>query len=313
MSRELQEFVDLLDFDELRGTRPADFIFLCGGYSIDRADPPYFSLRHYLLRHKTFQKKLDGYVVLAEDAQRIFDDHYYEDLISFEEDIARLASLIAIIAESPGSLSELGSFSSIPLIARRTCAIQQREYEAQRSFITLGPIKRLSEKNPGSVAYFPWKKNKDKVFHSTCKSHVTPIALYINERLTIADETFKLSGDEDLKLMFVVLWVIYLLKEVSVQTLYDCVKLIQVGVTDTQIKAKVFALQVAKWVGEEPYSGKHYYYYRFERDPFIYRFKEPGHRADAYKIDIIKSIRAADKIPKHVTDLGRSHRRETAR
>lgn len=314
MSRELSEFVGLLDFQELRGTRPADFIFLCGGYSDPTAKcPPYFSLRHFLLRQTRFERRLNGYVVLAEDAQRIFNDNYYDDLISFEEDIALAASLIAIIAESPGSLSELGSFSSIPLIARRTCAIQQREYEAANSFITLGPIKRLTGKYPGSVAYYPWKKNDQKVFHTTCEPHLSAIAEYMNERLSLAEETFKLSTDQNLALLFTVLWVVFLLKEVSLQKLYDTVKLIKSDATDNDIKAKLFCLLVAKWVGEEPYSGKRYYYYRFEKDPFVYRFREPGHRADSYKIELIASLRAGDNIPRHVVDLARSERASTAR
>lgn len=313
MSRELEDFVALIDFDELRGARPADFVFLCGGYSNDKAKPPYFSLRHYLLRHSTFQSRLNGYLVLAEDAQRIFDDNYYTDLISFEEDIARIASLIAIIAESPGSLSELGSFSSIPLIAKRTCAIQQTEYEAARSFITLGPIKRLSEAYPGSVAYYPWKKNKDKVFHTTCRPHVTAIKDFVNERLELADETFKLATDKELELLFIVLWIIHLLQEISLQVLYDIVRIVRPDATDSQIKAKVFCLLVSKWVGEEPYSGKHYYYSRFDKDPLVYRFKAKGHRADAYKIDIIQSLKAGEKIPKHVADLGRAQRKSTAK
>lgn len=314
MSRELREFVELLDFEELRGTRPADFIFLCGGFSDPAAKPPpYFSLRHFLLRQPRFERRLNGYVVLAEDAQRIFNDHYYDDLISFEEDIALAASLIAIIAESPGSLSELGSFSSIPLIARRTCAIQQREYEAAGSFITLGPIKRLAGNYPGSVAYYPWKKNKHKVFHTTCAPHLPAIADYMNERMALAEETFKLSSDKNLTLLFVVLWVIFLLKEVSLQKLYDTVKIIRPDATDIDIKAKLFCLLVAKWVGEEPYSGKHYYYYRFEKDPFVYRFRESGHRADNYKIDLISSLRVDDAIPRHVVELGRSERAKAAR
>lgn len=314
MSDELRAFVDLLDFDELRGTRPAEFIFLCGGYSEATGRvPPYYSLRHFLLRHPTFQKRLNGYVVLAEDAQRIFDDDYYDDLISFEEDIARIASLIAIIAESPGSLSELGSFSSIEIIAKRTCAIQQREYEKERSFITLGPVKRLASKHTGSVAYYPWKKNKDKVFHTTCSSHVTSIRTYLNERLGLADDTLKLGTDADVLLIFVVLWVIFLFKEVSIQALYDTVKIVLPGTTDTQIKAKVYALIVAKWVGEEPYEAKRYYYCCFDKDPLVYRYKEAGHRIDDYKLDIVLSLKTGDKIPKHVVDLGRATRARGAR
>jgi hypothetical protein len=50
--------------------------------------------------------------VLAEDAFRLFRDSDYSDLISFEEDLARIASVVLVIAESAGSLAELGAFAS---------------------------------------------------------------------------------------------------------------------------------------------------------------------------------------------------------
>lgn len=312
MSQELRDFIALLDRDELRGSRPADFIFLCGGFANDTSKPPFYSLRHYLLQHKSFTKWLSAYLVLAEDAQNIFNDRYYDDLISFEEDIARAATLIGVIAESPGSLAELGAFASIPNIAQTTCTIQQREFEAARSFITLGPIKRLVNDYPGSVAYFPWKKNKSKVFHTTCRPHVRAIATFLNERLALAEDSFRLRSDPELELMFIVLWVVFLYKEVSTQTLYDTVKIIMPAATETQIKAKIYSLLVSKWIGEEPYSGKKYYYYRFEEDPLIYRFLNPGHRVDDYKVDVVTSLRANEKIPRHVVRVGRKARVVTA-
>lgn len=310
MSDELLKFVQILDFEELRGCRPADFVFLCGGYAEDSANPPYVSLRHYLLRHSAFVKKIKGYLVLAEDAQKIFDDNYYDDLISFEEDIARAASLIAIIAESAGSLAELGAFASILQLSRRTCVIQQKEFEAQRSFITLGPVKRMLNSYPESVAYFPWRKNTSKVFHTTCRPHVTEIVSYINGRLALSDSTLKLSLDSDLELLYVTLWVIFLVREISTQRLYDTVRMIKKDATDKQIKSKLFTLIVSKWIGVEPYSGKKYYYYRFDSDPLIYRFKDPGHRADQYKLELIASLKRAEVIPNHVKVVGRNARLE---
>jgi hypothetical protein len=252
-------------------------------------------------------------LVLAEDAQNIFDDRYYDDLISFEEDIARAASLIAIIAESPGSLAELGAFSSIPVIADATCVIQQTENRGKRSFITLGPIKRLANKDDGRIGYYPWKKNDGKIFHSTVKPHVRHMANFINGRLDLVEKSSRLRSDADLELMYFVLWIIFLFKEVSTQILYDTVKEIFPDVTEPEIKAKVFSLLVSKWVGLEPYSGKEYYYARFDRDPFLYRFIDARERADRHKPGVVASLKHLERVPGHVASVGRRTREETSR
>jgi len=308
--QKLIDFVDLLDRDELRASRPADFIFLCGGFSSETIGPPYYSLRQYLLQHNSFRKKLDAYLVLAEDAQNIFDDRYYDDLISFEEDIARAASAIAIISESSGSLAELGAFASIPEIAKTTCVIQQTSFRDTRSFVTLGPIKRMSGTFDGSVAYYPWRRNGQKVFHTTCREHVPHIAEYLNSRVKINNKSFNLRKDKNTELIFFILWTVFLYQEVSVQRIYNTIKAIFAGITETEIKAKLYALLVSKWIGEESYSGKNYYYSRFDHDPMIYRFKEPGHRIDDYKIEIVKELKSAEVIPPHVKKLGRLTRSE---
>jgi hypothetical protein len=68
------------------------------------------SLRDCLWRVCLLSRRLKGEVVLAEKANQLYRETKYTDLISFEEDIARIASLVLVIAESPGSLAELGAF-----------------------------------------------------------------------------------------------------------------------------------------------------------------------------------------------------------
>lgn len=44
-----------------------------------------------------------------------------------------------------------------------------------------------------------------------------------------------------------------------------------------------------------------------------YRFRAAGHRADNYKIDLVRSLRSDDIIPRHIVDLGRAERARSAR
>jgi hypothetical protein len=107
---ELRILYDDLNFDGVRVFRPSKFMFLCGGYISGDKSAKAKNLRDYLFRVKQIATKYD--IVLAEKATQLFRDSEYDDLISFEEDVARIAAVVLVIAESPGSLAELGAFTS---------------------------------------------------------------------------------------------------------------------------------------------------------------------------------------------------------
>jgi hypothetical protein len=101
----LQLFEDL-DHSKLGFKYPSKFIFLCGGV-ISKTGKA-ISLRDYLYRVRNIEGRLAGGIILAEEATQLYRDSHYRDLISFEEDIARIAAIVLVIPESPGSLAELG-------------------------------------------------------------------------------------------------------------------------------------------------------------------------------------------------------------
>jgi hypothetical protein len=108
---ELDRLFSDLDFDKLRLQRPSKFIFFCGGKLSDD-DNGASSMRHYLLRQRRIGKRLKGHVILAEAANQLYRDTDYHDLITFEEDIAKISAMVLVVAESAGSLAELGAFAS---------------------------------------------------------------------------------------------------------------------------------------------------------------------------------------------------------
>jgi hypothetical protein len=108
---EIQSFYGDLLLEKLRIVRPSKFMFLCGGAIVKtptNARPE--NLRDFLCRVRP--PGLAHPTVLAEDAIQLFRDSDYDDLISFEEDVARIAAIVLVIAESAGSLAELGAFAS---------------------------------------------------------------------------------------------------------------------------------------------------------------------------------------------------------
>lgn len=67
----------------------------------------------------------------------------YNDLLAFERDACYFARAIILFAESPGALTELGLIASTDYLARQTLVVVERKYDKERSFLRLGPLKRI--------------------------------------------------------------------------------------------------------------------------------------------------------------------------
>ncbi|WP_315716472.1 MULTISPECIES: retron St85 family effector protein [unclassified Bradyrhizobium] len=154
MVPELRTLFDDLNLDGVRVFRPSKFMFLCGGYIAKEHDARPVNLRDYLFRVKRISNRYD--IVLAEKATQLFRDSAYNDLISFEEDIARIASVVLVIAESPGSLAELGAFTANDTIRNALRVVIQNQHEVAESFVRYGPIERIKKAKRANLAVYPW-------------------------------------------------------------------------------------------------------------------------------------------------------------
>ena len=159
MTESLSKLFSDLDLDLVRIRRPSKVVFFCGGAMAGRssAAPGVESLRNYLINTCEIRSKISGEIVLAEGATTLYRDSGYHDLISFEEDIARLSAIILVIAESPGSLAELGAFASNDTIRKKLAIIVEHIHYDAESFIRFGPIERLRLENDSRVAVFSWE------------------------------------------------------------------------------------------------------------------------------------------------------------
>lgn len=144
----LEKLASCIDPVSLRVHVPSRVVFLCGG-AISDADPPEppTMLRDAYYRHrKADLDNLPFRVVLAEEADPLTTEAGYNDLLSFESDIAQIVGLIVLFVESAGSFAELGAFSALETIAPNLLAVMLDHYYDQRSFIKNGPIKYLESK-----------------------------------------------------------------------------------------------------------------------------------------------------------------------
>jgi hypothetical protein len=113
-------------------------VFLCGADGSKGRD----ALRDYL--HK-YTPSLN--VFYAERVWEIIANLGELDALQMEEDLAKLADLVIVIVESPGTFTELGAFSLSPSLRRKMLAIVDEKYQGDSSFISNGPIKWIDSES----------------------------------------------------------------------------------------------------------------------------------------------------------------------
>ena len=249
------------------------------------------------------EKKLGSAIILAETAQQLYRDTHYEDLISFEEDIARIASIVLVISESPGSLAELGAFASEPVIRETLRIIISELHSAAESFVRYGPIKRIENIDRSHIGIFPWRTHRSNghIVKTSVSPHSKEIIRFIEEKVAAIPNSFAYNTiSAEKSAFFDILWLISLFEAAPPEPLYEAVRIIHPALTDQNIRNCLYTLRVCRWIDIFSYAGRDFYYLPVNRDPFEYAF-EPGRR--------VRDVAAKKAIIYLTKHIGRAHKR----
>jgi hypothetical protein len=115
-----------------RFRRPKRVVFLCGGAGSQNRDRLRDYLRKYIPTLDIFYAER-VWEHIAGDANR--------SALQMESDLGRLADLVIIIVESPGTFAELGAFSLADPLRKKVLPIVDERYRSQSSFISTGPLR----------------------------------------------------------------------------------------------------------------------------------------------------------------------------
>lgn len=251
--------------------------------------------------------------MLAESANQLYRDTSYDDLISFEEDVARIAAVVLVIAESPGSLAEMGAFSSNDTIRKNLRIIVQEKYSSDESFIRYGPVQRIKRDGDGFVGVFPWRSHKNgELVVSSIREHYVDVADFVKGHLDKSSRTHVINESEHHKLFTIIAWIVYLSLAISTQRLYDAVRSLLPNVTQTDIKNKLYCLRLIGWIDVISYSSKDYFYTKIDIDPIDdYAFHSGVKETDSTrrKLDISREFLDAENPPRHVRKVATNARR----
>jgi hypothetical protein len=268
------------------------------------ADSHPASLRKYLLKTRSLQSRLKARVVLAEEANQLYRDTEYSDLITFEEDIAHLSSVVLIIAESAGSLAELGAFATSEQIRPALSVIMTTEHFYNESFVRFGPVQKVMSEDEARVAAFPWRTRKDgEIIKSSISSHYQQIQTFINGRIKSRPSEFLLRESGALGQFLMTLWIIHLSKAIGISDLSRYLNSIGITQTQKELKNRLYCMKIAGWIDKYKYSNKDYWHPLTDKDPISrYRYKAAAAVKDTArrKLEVAEAVRRDLRPPKHV-------------
>ncbi|MBB5328128.1 retron St85 family effector protein [Tunturiibacter gelidoferens] len=143
-----ERLISSLTNPHYRFRRSEPIIFLCGG----EKSTPRDTLAAYLHKHIPTTK-----FFYAEPVWEVIASRIKLGALAMEADLAKLADLVIVIVESPGTFAELGAFSNSDALRPKLLAIVDAEYSPpQNSFIALGPIHWIeAESNFAPTIYVP--------------------------------------------------------------------------------------------------------------------------------------------------------------
>ena len=295
----LRPHIDSLNLAKVRLQPPQRFIFFCGGKLSNPPARP-ASLRGYLQRR--IEKLKNTKFVYAESATALFRDSGYDDLIQFEADIAQISEIVLLVAESAGSLTELGAFAMHVGIAPRLQVFIRDDYYGAESFIRHGPIRLLGN----AVSYYPWRTYQDgRLKISSISSHVRDIKRDIATKLASLNQSEIFDATQLRHIMILIFWCIYELRGATAQELSECLSLFGIQRGTDDVKKYLYCMQVAGWIGETQYQRTVWHFVRIEYDPLKYAY-QPGtaqKNAIRWRTDIGEALKKSDvRRPKPIIE-----------
>jgi hypothetical protein len=139
--------------------RPFDgFVFVCGGKIPSPTETALASIRHFAIEKSSLSGDMlaNCRVIVAEQATELLRDGSFSDLLEFEEHLAALAACVLLFVESPGSIAELGSFAVMQHLRTKVLVVCEQVHATdENSFIVLGPVSSLRNRDKHSVQVFP--------------------------------------------------------------------------------------------------------------------------------------------------------------
>lgn len=264
-------YYDLLASLDLDGTRVVtfpDLILLCGGELSEstKACSSYRGFFYNLLVRQ--DHPLLRQVRLAENVMEYFEaSSAYDDLLTFEQDLAELSLLTVVFVESPGSIAELGSFSVLENINSKLLVVVKERHVEKRSFIWRGPIEYLKKKirpqhDTTDVSVYDWTEGK------VSPSDANDLLEKIESIASQSRKTAKFSCSNAGHIMLLILDLLGIQRLATAREIRQQLAVLGIEQSESLVKQRLDLLRVLRYLEKKPY-GNHIFYVAREQPPWL--------------------------------------------
>ncbi len=310
MSDPRDEFVSRIELASTRVKAFSGYLFLCGGPQSTTDTAPLRSVRHLLYNELTSGRHTDlaQRLRLAEDIQDWFRDGTYRDLVTFEEHLASLSSVILLVVESAGSIAELGAFSVTRAIGDRLIALVAERHYLDDSFIRLGPINRLVAETGRPVLVYDWHDTDDfsRVFENFLKIQPDVAEIFQEVRTLLNSEAgekvFKSNIPAHVMLLICELCDLFgALQETEIKTYLHR---LDGSIESTLIEQFLFLLKKCEILKIKPKGHGRYYYAPAWTSHITFGFSEGIKiERDRLRVDVVEYYKISQKTRAEVVRL----------
>lgn len=284
-------FIKTVDPDGSTVVSSPEFIAVFGGsLSVTRSRGKPKSLRDACVRW-ILQNRVDlhSLLLLPESYNDWSDFDNYSDLLLFEQDLGYLTSAVVIFLEAPGAIAELGAFSQIDSLSRRLVIVVSQEHHPRKSFISLGPIRNVTEtkKFTNSLCVIP------NVKPFQFEPHVHVVTQIIEEKRHAAAVSSSFNKLDMQHEILLILDLINLFLAPQITELQQLVSHFGIEIKSTRLNQILFLLEKTELIKCEHYGkNKYYVAQKFRKQYVDYRSKkgERSFHRDRFKTKIWEEL-----------------------
>lgn len=177
----------------------------------------------------------------------------YSDLLLFEADLGYLTAAIVVFLEAHGAIAELGAFSQIESLKDRLVIVVTGDRHPFKSFISLGPLRQLENKDRDSVCVVPAQDQTEIL------NDIYVINAAVSKKMA-SNKVKRTFTPEDKQHQFALaLDLIALIEVVTFTDIKVLFEHFHVSVNDHRIKQILFTLEKSELVRKRRYGGLDYF------------------------------------------------------
>ena len=261
------------------------YIFLCGG-------PPAKDEDHIKSCRSLFYKfACDNNcfyfdeIVLAEEVFSYFQHSSYEDLLSFEQDLAHLCALTIVFSESAGSVAEIGAFSVLSPIKDKLLLVIHEKFSYKESFIWQGPAMHLkrfadSANRSSPIAVYRWKisKNDRDFLGPKDFQAASDLSETIETALRSRPKSALIDPEDRGHIMLLILGILEIVQIALLKDIYNLLSALGVVERKKSIEQMLSLLVSLGLVVQQPYSSQLFFIAPSENERIQWSYAKDARR-----------------------------------